>query len=104
MRIAVACDGLDISAHAAQCEGFLCYTVERGIITSCRNLPNMMDTSLEAAELVCGMGIDTIIANGIDMDMAEVLCAAGIEVVPGAQGTPREAVDAYLAHTLLGCC
>lgn len=104
MKIAVACNGLDLSAHAAQCDGFLCYTVDKGIVTDCRNLPNMYDTSHEAAELVKAVGFDTIITGGIDMDMADALCDAGVEVVAGAEGTPREALDAYLAHTLMGCC
>lgn len=104
MKIAVACTGMDLSAHAAQCDGFMCYTVDKGIITDCRNLPNMYDTSAEAAELVQAMGLDTLITAGIDMDMANALCDAGIEVVAGAEGTPREALEAYLAHTLMGCC
>ena len=104
MKIAVACNGLDLSAHAAQCDSFLCYTVEKGIVTDCRNLPNMHDTSREAAELVTAVGFDTIITGGIDMDMADALCDAGVEVVAGAKDTPREALDAYLAHTLMGCC
>ena len=104
MKIAVACNGMDLSPHAAQCDGFMCYTVERGIITGCRNLPNMGDGSASAADLVRAIGFDTLITGGIDMDTASELCAAGIEVVAGAEGTPREALDAYLAHTLMGCC
>lgn len=102
MKVAVACDGLNASAHAARCDSFMCYTIEKGIITECRNLPNMGCTSHEGAELVIGLGFDTIISGGIDMDMANELCAAGVEVVAGVSGTAREVVQAYLNHTLMG--
>ena len=85
MKIAVACDGLRTSSHAARCGSFMCYTVEKGVITDCRNLPNMGVTSQEAADLINGLGFDAIITKGIDMDMAENLCASGVEVVAGCR-------------------
>ena len=104
MKIAVACNGMDLSPHAARCDSLMCYTVDRGIITDCRNLPIMREGGFEAAELIRSVGFDTLITSGIDMDMAGDLCDAGVEVVAGAEGTPREALDAYLANTLMGCC
>lgn len=102
MKIAVACDGLSVSSHAARCDGFMCYTIEKGIISDCRNLPNMGVTSHEAAQLISSLGFDAIISGGIDMDMANELCASGVEVVAGVQGTAREVVNSYLANTLMG--
>ena len=80
----------------------MCYTVEKGVITDCRNLPNMGVTSQEAADLINGLGFDVIITKGIDMDMAEDLCASGVEVVAGVDGTSREVVESYVTETLLG--
>lgn len=102
MKIAVACDGLRTSSHAARCGSFMCYTVNKGVITDCRNLPNMGVTSHEAAQLVSNLGFDVIITKGIDMDMAEELCASGIEVVAGVDGTSREVVESYVTETLMG--
>ncbi len=102
MKVAVACEGMGVSHHAAQCASFMCYTVEKGIITDCRNLPNMGVTSHDAAQLVKDLGFDALIAGGIDMDMANELCYAGIEVVAGVEGTAREVAEAYLNHTLMG--
>ncbi len=102
MKIAVACDGLTVSSHAARCDSFMCYTVDKGIITDCRNLPNMGVTSQEGADLITGLGFDAIISGGIDMDMANELCAHGIEVVAGVNGTSREVVESYITHTLMG--
>lgn len=102
MKVAVACDGLSVSSHAARCDSFMCYTVDRGVIVDCRNLPNMGITSHEGARLIIDLGFDAIISGGIDMDMANELCAAGVEVVAGVEGSPREVVESYISHTLLG--
>ncbi|MBQ9954095.1 MAG: hypothetical protein IJO87_01515 [Eggerthellaceae bacterium] len=102
MKIAVACTGLGVAPHAAQCESFMCYTVEKGIIKDCRNLPNMGITSAEAVSLIKGLDFDTLITGGIDMDTANELCKAGVEIVAGVQGTAREVAEAYLNRTLMG--
>ncbi len=102
MKIAVACDGLSVSTHAARCDSYMCYSIEKGIIKECRNLPNMGVTSHEGAQLVKDLGFDALISGGIDMDMANELCDANIEVVAGVSGSPLEVVQAYLNHTLMG--
>lgn len=102
MKIAVACTGLNVAADAARCESFMCYTVEKGIIKECRNLPNMGITSAEAVNLIKSIGFDSIITGGIDMDTANELCRSSIEVVAGVEGTAREVVEAYLNRTLMG--
>ena len=102
MKIAVACDGLNVSSHAARCDSFMCYKVDKGIITECRNLPNMDVTSHAAAQLIIGLEFDALITGGIDMDMANELCSANIEVVAGVKGTAREALNAYVSNTLMG--
>lgn len=102
MKIAVACLGLGVAPHAAQCESFMCYTVEKGIIRDCRNLPNMGITSEEAVALIKNIGFDVVISGGIDMDTANELCRMGVEVVAGVEGSPREVVEAYVGRTLMG--
>lgn len=102
MKIAVACDDLNVSSHAALCTSFMCYTVDRGVITDCRNLPNPGLPCNEAAQMLVGLGINTIIAGGIDMDFANCCCYAGVEVVAGVRGTAREVADNYINHTLIG--
>lgn len=102
MKIAVACEGLGVSPHAVHCASFMCYTVNRGIITDCQNLPNPGLPAEETLNLLKEMGIDTIITGGIDIDFANMLCHSGVEVVAGVEGTSKEVADAYLNHTLIG--
>ncbi len=102
MEIAVACDSLVIAEYAARCDSFMCYTVDKGILTGCRNLPNPGLTSQEAVDLLINLGFDVFIAGHIDEGAADQLCAAGIEVIAGASGNPRNAVEDFLDHTLTG--
>ena len=103
MKIAVACDGLLARLRTLLDAAASCVTPwKKGVITDCRNLPNMGVTSQEAADLINGLGFDAIITKGIDMDMAEDLCASGVEVVAGVDGTSREVVESYVTETLLG--
>lgn len=102
MKIAVACNGMSVSPNAAQCESFTCYTVNKGVIVDCRNLPNMGVTGAEAADLIKSIGFEVLITNGISIDMAELLCGCGVEVVTSVQGTAREVVEDYINNTLMG--
>ena len=102
MKITVACEGLGVSPHAVHCASFMCYTVERGIITDCRNLPNPGLPAKDTARMLIDLGVNTIITGGIDYDFANMLCHSGIEVVAGVGGTAREVVEAHINHTLIG--
>lgn len=104
MKVAIACNGDSVASQTAQCEGLMCYTIERGIITDARNLPNINPTETDLLSVIQRIGFDTLITGAIDERVAHQLCDAGIEVVAGAAGSTREAVDAYLAHTLMGLC
>ena len=50
MRIAVACDGLNVAAQASGCASFTCYAVNHGIISGCCNVPNMGITIFESVD------------------------------------------------------
>ena len=102
MKIIVACEGLGVSPHAVHCASFMCYTVERGIIADCRNLPNPGLSAEDTAQMFIDLGVGTIITGGIDYDFANMLCHAGIEVVAGVEGSAREVLEAYINHTLIG--
>ena len=89
MKIAVACDGLDIAAAAATCSSFACYTTQSGVVTGCSNVPNMGLTPRERASILQQMGL-------------AALDEAGIEAVISNAASPREAADLYLYRTLMG--
>ncbi len=102
MRIAVASEGLEVSPHAGHCSSFMCYTVDCGVITECQNLPNPGLPVPTTAAMLQDVEVDTLVCNEIDLDMANALCHAGIEVVAGATGSARDVAESYVNHTLIG--
>lgn len=102
MRIAVASEGLGVSPYFERCTDFTCYTVEKGIIVECQNIPSPGASAARAATLLSKLGVDALIAGCIERTAKETIENAGIEVCSGVMGTARAAAEAYLAQTLIG--
>lgn len=102
MKIAVACDGLDIAVTAATCSSFACYIAQSGVVTGCSNVPNMGITPRERASILQQMGVDALIARQFSPEGLAALDEAGIEAVLSNAASPREAADLYLYRTLMG--
>lgn len=102
MRIAVASDGLNVSMHSGRCASYMCYTVERGVITECQNLPNPCLPPAATAELLASLGIDLFFANTIDPNIERELEKANIEVVVGMDGSARESVEQFITDMMNG--
>ena len=102
MRIAVASDGLDVSLHGNRCESYMCYTVDRGIITECQNTPNPCFPPKPTAELFKQLGVSVFIVHVLDPAFRAAFEAAGIDVVTDSFGSTHRAVESYLASMFLG--
>lgn len=102
MRIAVASDGLDVSLHGNRCESYMCYTVERGIITECQNTPNPCLSPELTAELFKQIGVSVFIVHVLDPSFRDAFEAAGIEVVTGSFGSTHRAAESFPASLFLG--
>ena len=101
MNIAVACDGMSVSAHAARCANFMCYTIKNGIIVGCRNLPNFNRSGIDLVDLASSLKFDVLLTGDIDNEAFQRLDAAGVDVQTHMQGSARQAADTYLSRTLL---
>lgn len=102
MRIAVASLGLSVAPRFEYAESYMCYTVERGVIVNCQNMPNPGMPYQDLATTLLGLDVSTLIMGAIPIDIANIFCHAGIEVVAGAKGSAREVVEQYLTRTLIG--
>ncbi|MEA5019522.1 MAG: NifB/NifX family molybdenum-iron cluster-binding protein [Gordonibacter sp.] len=102
MRIAVASEGLEVAPRFGQCSSYMCYNVECGVIVDCQNMPNPGMPAQKLASLFDEFGVDVLIVNTIEYDVANVFCRAGIEVIAKAHGTAREVAQSYLTRTLTG--
>ncbi len=96
MRVAVACDGLNVSMQNGRCESFMCYTIERGIITQCQNTPNPCLSPKLSANFLKQLGVDVLLVNILDPAFAGPYKHAGIEVATGLTGPAQQAVETYL--------
>ena len=102
MRIAVACDGLEVAPYFAQRTNYMCYTVDRGIIAEGKNVPALDKGSMKLTDFLQALEIDTIIVGRIEYDIASAFCRTGVEVVAGAEGEALDVARAYLSKTLSG--
>lgn len=102
MVVAVSCDGLSIAPFFTQTTSFMVYTVERGIITDCKNLPAQGLDEAGLKELLQAINADTLIVGHIDCALAGSMCHQGIEVIADAEGAALDVVKAYLSKSLTG--
>ena len=102
MRIAVSCDGLDVARRFDFAESLTGYTVENGIVTRCQNMPHPHDAPARLVELFQSLDISILVCGMINVEEARLYCALGVEVVAGAVGPARQAMEAFLTRTMLG--
>ncbi len=102
MRIAVASTGLEVAPRFSQCTSYMCYTVSRGVIVECQNMPKPAVSGAKLVSLLSEIGVDVLIVGTIEYDIANLFCHAGVEVIAGASGSAREVAQGYLTRTLTG--
>ena len=94
MLIAVASAGSDVCTEQATLAGFMCYTVERGIIVRCRNYSSPIAPGESWVYVLTSLGVDTVRSQ---------IERQGIDVVEGFCGSIERAVQAYLSALMHGC-
>ncbi len=101
MKIAVASSGLNVAARFEYAESYTCYLVERGIIVDCQNIPNLHVPYNNVAQTLASLGIKTVIVGAAPHTIGSVFQQANIEIIAGAEGGTREAVEQYLTSILI---
>jgi len=101
MKIATACMGAQISQHFGHCENFRIYEADGGKVLSEENVPNPGHRPGFLPNFLGDKGVEVVIVGGIGGGAIEIFNERGIDVITGAQGDARAAVDAYLAGTLV---
>lgn len=102
MRIAVASDGLEVSKLAGACSSYTCYTVDRGVVTSCQNTPNPCLSAELTADYLQKLGVDVLISQNIEPELKKKLKRRGIEVVTDAKGPAKKAAEDFLVRFFSG--
>jgi predicted Fe-Mo cluster-binding NifX family protein len=100
MRIAVACDGDQISPHFGRCEQFLIAEVSGSDVQVVEWMTNPDHEPGLLPRLMQERGVQQVLAGGAGPRAVALLAEAGIEFIPGVSGPPAEALVA-LAHGAL---
>lgn len=100
MKIAVACNGTQIWPHFGHCENFNIYEVNNGKIECESSIPNPGHTPGFLPNFLADNGVEVIIAGGMGGGAVEIFNQRNIEVIIGAEGNDKAAVEAYLRGEL----
>ncbi len=100
MKIAVTYDNGQIFQHFGRTPAFKLYEVTDGAVTAGEVVPTNGTGHGALADMLRGLGADTLICGGIGGGAQAALEAAGIRLFAGAEGDPDEAVRMLLAGTL----
>lgn len=100
MKIAVASEGTNVSQHFGHCMGFDIFEVEDKKIISEKMTPNPGHKPGFLPNFLNDMGVKVIITGGIGGGAIEIFEEKKIEVVAGAEGNCKTAVENYLNGSL----
>jgi len=95
MKIAVAVDGGQVSAHFGHCEGFMVYDIEQKRITGKQILPNPGHKPGFLPGYLAERGIDCIIAGGLGSNAQQLFAENNVAVVTGVAGDPDAVANAW---------
>ena len=100
MKIAVAAMGNTVSGHFGHCDNFNLYDADGGVITAEESIPNPGHRPGFLPNFLADKGVQVIIAGGMGGGAVEIFNERGVEVIVGATGYSRTAVEAYLKGEL----
>ena len=100
MRIAVASEGVNVTEHFGHCEGFLIYDTENGKILQEEMVANPGHKPGFLPNFLADRGVKVIISGGMGGGAVEIFNDRDVEVVVGALGPAKNAVESYLRGEL----
>ena len=100
MKIAVASDGTLVTGHFGHCENFHVYHTENEKVVSSETIANPGHKPGFLPNFLNDMGVNVIISGGMGGGAVEIFNEKGIEVVVGATGEAKDAVEMYLKGLL----
>ena len=100
MKIAVACNGDQVAGHFGHCQNFNIYETDEHSVLSENSVPNPGHRPGFLPNFLGDMGAEVIIAGGMGEGAVGIFNERNKEVIVGAQGGAREAVEKYLKGEL----
>ena len=100
-KIAVASDGGNVAEHFGHCDSFIIFDVENGSIVRQENVPNPGHRPGFLPNFLADRGVNVIISGGMGGGAVEIFNERNVEVVVGASGEAKDAVERYLKGELV---
>jgi predicted Fe-Mo cluster-binding NifX family protein len=100
MKIAVASMGTQVAGHFGHCENFNIFETTGGKITAESSIPNPGHRPGFLPNFLGDRGVEVIIAGGMGGGAVEIFNERNIEVIVGAAGPAKAAVESYLKGKL----
>ena len=100
MKIAVASEGNRITEHFGHCENFIVFCIENNKISESKSIPNPGHKPGFLPNFLNKQGVNVIISGGMGGGAIDIFNELNIEVITGASGDAKTAVEMYLAGKL----
>ncbi len=100
MKIAVASEEAMVTGHFGHCVNFNIYNTEDSKIVSSESIPNPGHKPGFLPNFLNDMGVKVIISGGMGAGAIDIFNEKQIEVIVGATGVAKDAVEAYLRGEL----
>ncbi len=100
MKIAVASDNGMVTEHFGHCRGFMIFDTENGQILKSETVANPGHKPGFLPNFLNDQGVQVIISGGMGAGAIDIFNEKNIEVIVGARGVAKEAVELYLQGAL----
>lgn len=100
MKIAVASEATNVTGHFGHCDHFQIFDTENGKITGEEAIPNPGHRPGFLPNFLADRGVNVIISGSMGGGASEIFKQRNIEIVIGASGSAKDAVERYLSGEL----
>ena len=100
MKVAVASENGMVTEHFGHCEGFIVYDTENKQIIKSETIANPGHRPGYLPIFLADRGVNVIISGGMGGGAVEIFNERNVEVVVGASGDAKTAVENYLKGEL----
>ncbi len=100
LKIAVASEGTMVTEHFGHCEAFIIFDTNEKEILKTQAIANPGHRPGFLPNFLADMGVNVIISGGMGGGAVEIFNERNIEVIVGACGEAKDAVEAYLEGSL----